>query len=132
MTPQRAVERRDGKETVYPLEIPKPGFKMDAFADRDGYLWIGEFAVQRVGKGTQRRFAEADGLPRPINHSSGRSRTAASGSPPAAAWPACGRRPESVRDGTLSTVELTPALSGAPRKDTWCAKVDGRVESSRR
>ena len=69
VTPQRAIERRDGKETVYPLEMPKPGFKLNAFADRDGYLWIGEFAVHRLGKGTQQRFAEADGLPRSINHS---------------------------------------------------------------
>jgi ligand-binding sensor domain-containing protein len=69
VTPQRAVERRDGTETVYRLDIPKPGFKLNTFADRDGYLWIGEYAVHRVGKGTQRRFAEADGLPRSINHS---------------------------------------------------------------
>ncbi len=69
VTPQRAVERRDGRETVYPLDMLKPGFKLNTFADRDGYLWIGERAVHRIGKGTQLRFAEADGLPPAINHS---------------------------------------------------------------
>ena len=38
VTPQRAIERRDGKETVYPLDIPKPGFKPNAFADCDPFL----------------------------------------------------------------------------------------------
>jgi diguanylate cyclase (GGDEF)-like protein len=69
VTPQQAIERRDGRDTVYPLGIAPPGFKLNAFADRDGYLWIGEYAVHRLGKGTSRRFAEADGLPRSINHS---------------------------------------------------------------
>ena len=69
VTPQRAVERRDGKETVYPLDIPKPGFRLNAFADSNGYLWIGEYAVHRLGHGTSQRFAEADGLPRSISHS---------------------------------------------------------------
>ena len=69
VTPERAIERRDGKDTVYPLDIPKPGFKLNTFADREGYLWIGEYAVHRIGKGTSRRFAEADGLPHTINHS---------------------------------------------------------------
>ena len=50
VTPQQAVERRDGKSTVYPLDIPKPGFRLNTFADRDGYLWIGEYAVHRVGR----------------------------------------------------------------------------------
>jgi diguanylate cyclase (GGDEF)-like protein len=69
VTPQQVVERRDGKDTVYALGLPKLGFKLNTFIDREGYLWIGEFAVHRVGKGTMRRFAEADGLPRSICHS---------------------------------------------------------------
>jgi diguanylate cyclase (GGDEF)-like protein len=69
VSPRRAVERRGGKSTVYPLDIKSPGFTMNTFADRAGNLWIGEYAVHRVGGGTVRHFGEADGLPRSIHHS---------------------------------------------------------------
>ena len=69
VTPEQAIERRDGKTTVYPLDIQKPGFRMNTFADRDGNLWIGEYAVHRLGGGTVRTFGAAEGVPRSINHS---------------------------------------------------------------
>jgi hypothetical protein len=40
--PRRTFVRRDGKGTVYPLDIQKRGFKLIAFADRDAFLSANE------------------------------------------------------------------------------------------
>ena len=66
---QGSVERRDGKTTVYPLNINPITFNLNTFEDSAGHLWLGEYAVHRLGGGTVERFGEGEGLPRSIHHS---------------------------------------------------------------
>lgn len=68
-TTTEVVEQRDGKRTVYPLDIGPITYNLNYFEDSTGHLWLGEYAVHRVGGGTVERFGEADGLPRSIHHS---------------------------------------------------------------
>ena len=69
ITTKEAIERRGGTTTVYPLNIGPIDFSMNAFEDSAGQLWLGEYAVHRLGGGQVRTFGEADGLPRSIHHS---------------------------------------------------------------
>lgn len=64
ITPIETIERRDGKTFVYPIKITTPDFKINAYEDKHGNLWIGENAVHRLGGGGHAHFGEADGLPR--------------------------------------------------------------------
>lgn len=68
VTPKEAIERRGGKTTVYPLGLAYPGFRMNAFADSHGNLWIGEYAVHRLGGGRIEHLSESQHLPRSIYH----------------------------------------------------------------
>ncbi len=68
-TTTEVVEQRDGKRTVYPLDIGPLTYNLNYFEDSTGHLWLGEYAVHRIGDGTVTRFGEADGLPRSIHHS---------------------------------------------------------------
>ena len=69
VTPKEAIERRGGKTTVYPLGLTYPGFRMNAFADSRGNLWLGEYSVYLLGGGRVQHFSAAEGLPRSIYHS---------------------------------------------------------------
>jgi diguanylate cyclase (GGDEF)-like protein len=69
ITPGRVVEERDGTTTAYRLGITPPPFRFNAFEDRHGHLWLGEYAVHRLGRGVVRTFGPADGLPPSIHHS---------------------------------------------------------------
>ncbi len=62
-TPTETIEMRDGKRTVYPLEIKKLSFKIITFEDSRGNLWLGENSVHRLGGGAIENFGEKDGLP---------------------------------------------------------------------
>ncbi len=66
---KEVIEQRDGKTTVYPLNLKPLPFRPNAFEDRDGHLWLGEYGVHRLGGGVTRSFGEADGLKRSIHHS---------------------------------------------------------------
>ena len=68
VTPKEAIERRGGKTTVYPLHV-RTLFRSNIFPDSEGNLWIGEYAVHKLGNGSSRTFGEADGLPSSIHHS---------------------------------------------------------------
>ncbi len=114
VTRHQAVERRNGISTVYPLNIPEIGFRPNTFLDRDGYLWVGEYAVHRVGKGTVQRFGEAEGVPHVINHSFWQE-------PDGSVWFATGR-------SSASGVGLLQYANGALR--TWGTEsglLDGSV-----
>ncbi len=69
VTTKEAIERRGRSTTVYPLDIKPLSYRMNAFADSAGNLWLGETAVHRLGGGKVQHFGEAEGLPRSINHS---------------------------------------------------------------
>jgi diguanylate cyclase (GGDEF)-like protein len=64
-----ATETRDGKTTIYPLNSKPITYRYNTFEDSNGYLWIGEGMVHKVGHGTVRTFGEADGLRASIHHS---------------------------------------------------------------
>jgi diguanylate cyclase (GGDEF)-like protein len=69
ITTKEAVERRGDKTTVYPLNIGNLTFRLNTFEDSAGNLWLGEYAVHRLGGGKIQRFGEADGLLPSIHHS---------------------------------------------------------------
>ena len=62
----RAAQRQDD---VYPLNISPITFNLNTFEDSTGHIWLGEYAVHRLGGGTVERFGEGEGLPRSIHHS---------------------------------------------------------------
>ena len=69
ITTREAIERRGDTTTVYPLAIKPITFRLNTFEDSAGHLWLGEYAVHRLGGGTVRTFSDADGLPPSIHHS---------------------------------------------------------------
>jgi diguanylate cyclase (GGDEF)-like protein len=66
---REVLEERDGKTTVYPLNIAPLSFGFNTFEDSAGNLWLGEYAVHRLGGGAVRTFDESYGLSRSIHHS---------------------------------------------------------------
>lgn len=68
-TTKEVIEQRDGQRTVYPLDIGPIPYNLNYFEDSSGHLWLGEYAVHRIGGGKVERFGEAAGLPRSIHHS---------------------------------------------------------------
>lgn len=69
ITTKEAIERRDGRTTVYKLDIGPITYNLNWFEDSAGHIWLGEYAVHRLGDGIVERYGEADGLPRSIHHS---------------------------------------------------------------
>lgn len=69
VTQKEAVERLNGKTTVYTLDIKPITYNLNTFIDKTGHLWLGEYAVHRLGGGIVRRFGEAEGLVSSIHHS---------------------------------------------------------------
>ena len=69
ITTKAVIERRDGKSTAYALNITPLTFRMNAFEDRAGNLWLGEYAVHRLGGGKIQHFGEREGLTSSIHHS---------------------------------------------------------------
>ena len=67
--PPKPSSGATARPRVYPLDIGPITYNLNTFEDSTGHLWIGEYAVHRVGNGQVERFAEADGLPRSIHHS---------------------------------------------------------------
>jgi diguanylate cyclase (GGDEF)-like protein len=69
ITPKAVTERLGDKTTVYPLNIKPITFRFNVFEDSAGYLWLGEYAVHKLGHGTTTHFGEAEGLRPSIHHS---------------------------------------------------------------
>lgn len=63
ITPTETIESRDGKSTIYPLDLRKVVFDVKIFEDRDNNLWVGENRVHRLRNGVVETFAEKNGLP---------------------------------------------------------------------
>lgn len=66
---KEVTERLGDKTTVYPLNIKPLSFRFNVFEDSAGYVWLGEFAVHRLGHGAITHFGEAEGLRPSIHHS---------------------------------------------------------------
>jgi diguanylate cyclase (GGDEF)-like protein len=66
---KEVIEERGGKTTVYPLGVTPLNFRFNTFEDSAGNLWLGEYAVHRLGGGAIRTFDENYGLRRSIHHS---------------------------------------------------------------
>ena len=69
VSPQQVIERRAGTTTVYRLGLHYPGFRLNAFTDSQGGLWIGEYGVYRLSGGRIDRISDTLHLPRSIYHS---------------------------------------------------------------
>jgi diguanylate cyclase (GGDEF)-like protein len=69
ITTTEAIERRGGQTTVYKLDIGPITYNLNWFEDSTGHIWLGEYAVHRLGGGVVERYGEADGLARSIHHS---------------------------------------------------------------
>ncbi|MDP2319167.1 MAG: two-component regulator propeller domain-containing protein [Acidobacteriota bacterium] len=69
ITTTEATERRGAETIVYKLDVGPINYNLNWFEDSTGHLWLGEYAVHRLGGGLVRRYGEADGLVRSIHHS---------------------------------------------------------------
>ena len=63
LTAAGVTENRAGVSTFTPEDLAKVNFRLNAWADHDGGLWLGENKVLYVRGGQMRTFGEADGLP---------------------------------------------------------------------
>jgi len=69
ITAKDVTETLNGKTTVYHLNVKPLTFHFNVFEDSNGYLWIGEYAVHRLGNGAIEHFGAAQGLASSIHHS---------------------------------------------------------------
>lgn len=63
ITPRETIEERGGTAIVYPLDLSRVVFRVNAFADAEGGLWIGENQVHRLQNGVIETFDERQGFP---------------------------------------------------------------------
>ncbi len=57
------TEERSGRSIFAPVDLAKVNFRVNAFEDSEGALWLGENKVYRIKNGTVETFGEAVGLP---------------------------------------------------------------------
>ncbi|MDP3720653.1 MAG: two-component regulator propeller domain-containing protein [Acidobacteriota bacterium] len=69
ITTTEAIERRGTETIVYKLDIGPITYNLNWFEDSAGHIWLGEYAVHRLGGGLVRRYGDGDGLVRSIHHS---------------------------------------------------------------
>lgn len=63
ITTSGVTETGSGRSQVVPIDLTKVSFKVNAFEDADGGLWLGENRVYYVKDGKLRVFGENEGLP---------------------------------------------------------------------
>lgn len=54
---------KDGETSFIPIDLSKINFRVNAFEDRQGTLWLSEHRVYNIKNGELRIFGEEDGLP---------------------------------------------------------------------
>lgn len=63
VTTTGVTEQKNGKSIFTPLDLTKLIFRVNAFEDREGILWLGENRVHSIRDGVLRTYDEKDGLP---------------------------------------------------------------------